>query len=127
MVKPVLRIRDIRYVSGFLDAYLWITDPDADPGGPKTYGSSGSGTLVHLHHSLKIKSHEKSLNSRNHGFSSICLKMEGSGVGSVLVTKESGCGSERPEKLPILRIRIRNSGSNGLAVLHVGPYLERFS
>ncbi len=25
------------------DLYLWLTDPDADPGGPKTYGSYGSG------------------------------------------------------------------------------------
>jgi hypothetical protein len=32
--------------------------PDADPGGPKTYGS-GSGILVHLHTSSKIKSHEE--------------------------------------------------------------------
>ncbi len=34
-----------------------ITDPDADPGGPKTYGSyrsgCGFGKLVHLHHSSK--------------------------------------------------------------------------
>ncbi len=27
------------------DLYLWLTDPDADPGGPKTYGS-GSTTLL---------------------------------------------------------------------------------
>jgi hypothetical protein len=28
--------------------YSWLTDPDADPGGPKTYGSYGfgSGTLL---------------------------------------------------------------------------------
>ncbi len=25
------------------DLYLWLTDPDADPGGPKTYGSYWSG------------------------------------------------------------------------------------
>jgi hypothetical protein len=47
--------------SGSPDPYLWLTDPDADPGGPKTYGSydsgSGFGTLVHLHHSSKIRSH----------------------------------------------------------------------
>ncbi len=35
------------------DPYLWLTDPDADPGGPKTYGSgsgcvSGSPTLFEL-------------------------------------------------------------------------------
>ncbi len=26
------------------DLYLWLTDPDADPGSPKTYGSYGSGS-----------------------------------------------------------------------------------
>ncbi len=35
---------------------FWLTDPDADPGGPKIYGS---GTLVNLHHSSKIKSHKE--------------------------------------------------------------------
>ncbi len=47
--------------SGSSDPYLWLTNPDADPGGPKTYGSSGSGfgTLVHLYHSSKIKSHKE--------------------------------------------------------------------
>ncbi len=25
---------------------LWLTDSSADPGGPKTYGFDGSGTLV---------------------------------------------------------------------------------
>jgi hypothetical protein len=46
------------------DPHLWLTDPDADPGGPKTYGSYrsgsewGSGTLVRLLHSSKIKSHD---------------------------------------------------------------------
>ncbi len=38
--------------SGSSDPYLWLTDPDADPGGPKTYGSrwgSGSGTLIIYH------------------------------------------------------------------------------
>ncbi len=28
------------------DPYWWLKDPDADPGGPKTYGSYGSGTLA---------------------------------------------------------------------------------
>ncbi len=27
------------------DPYLWLTDPDADPGGPKTYGSYKSGSV----------------------------------------------------------------------------------
>ncbi len=30
------------------DPYLWLTDPSADPGCPKTYGS-GSGTIVKSH------------------------------------------------------------------------------
>jgi hypothetical protein len=45
------------------DPYLWLTDPDGDPGWPKTYGSYGPGcgfgTLVYLHHSSKIKSHQE--------------------------------------------------------------------
>ncbi len=32
------------YGSGSSDPYLWQTDPDADPGGPKRYGSYGSGS-----------------------------------------------------------------------------------
>ncbi len=43
--------------------YLSITNPYADPRGPKTYRS---GTLVHLHHSSKIKKIIKSQNSMNH-------------------------------------------------------------
>ncbi len=40
---------------------LWLTDPDADPGQLKKYGSygSGSGTLVHLHYFSKIKSRKE--------------------------------------------------------------------
>ncbi len=48
------------------DPYLWLKDPDADPGDIKT---SGSGRLVHLHHSSKIKVMKKSQNSRIQGFS----------------------------------------------------------
>ncbi len=66
----------------------------------KTYGSYGSGTLVHLHHSLRKKIIKKSQNSRNHGFSYyFCLITKGSGAGS-------GCGSERPKNV---RIRIRKT------------------
>ncbi len=38
-----------------LNPYLWLTDPDTNPGGPKTYGSygpgsgSGSGTQVYFY------------------------------------------------------------------------------
>ncbi len=58
----MLRIRDILFRIQTSDPYLWLTDPDADPGVLKTYGSyrPGSGTLVCLHHSSKIKSHKKS-------------------------------------------------------------------
>ncbi len=95
----VLRIR----ILGSVVSYLWLTDPDADSGGPKTCGSGsvcGSGTLVHWHHSSKIKSHNEVKNRRKQGFSSFfCLMMEGSGAGpgpgpgSVLVTNWSGLGS----------------------------------
>jgi hypothetical protein len=78
--------------------------------GLTVYGSgSGFGKLVHLHHSSKIKNHNKLQNSRNQGFSYyFCLIMEGSwaifGAGSVLVTDGSGYGSGRPKNV---RIRIR--------------------
>ncbi len=69
---------------GSSDLYLCLTDPDADPGGPKTYGSCGSGTVVKCHKEVK--------NSRDQGFPySFCLMIDGSGAGSVLVT--NGCGS----------------------------------
>jgi hypothetical protein len=38
--------------SGSSDPYLGLTDPDADPGGPKTYGSGSgcvSGPLIKIH------------------------------------------------------------------------------
>jgi hypothetical protein len=78
---------------------LWLTDPDADPGGPKTYGSGCGFEHWYFHHSSKIKSHKEELqNSRNHGFSYyFCLMMEGSG--SVLVPNGSRCGSGRPKNI----------------------------
>ncbi len=44
--EPVLGIREFWYGSGSgsSDPYLWLTDPDADQGGPKPYGSYGSGS-----------------------------------------------------------------------------------
>jgi len=45
------------YGPGSSNPYLWLTNPDADPGGIKTYGS-GSGTPAHFHNSSKIKSHQ---------------------------------------------------------------------
>ncbi len=44
---------------------LWLTDPDADLGGPKIFGSYGTGTQV-ISHKEVIK---KFWNSRNQGFS----------------------------------------------------------
>ncbi len=40
--------------------YLWLTDPDADSGGPKTYGScwSGSSTLVRKFPSPHLIGHQ---------------------------------------------------------------------
>ncbi len=32
------------YYFCFMDPYLWLMDPGPDPGGPKTYGSYGSGS-----------------------------------------------------------------------------------
>jgi hypothetical protein len=44
-----------------VDPWHFGTYPDADPGGPKTFGSYGfgSGIRVHLHNSSKIKSHKE--------------------------------------------------------------------
>jgi hypothetical protein len=51
--QTVQRIRDILVRIRVLGSVL--TDLDADSGGPETNGS-GFGTLIRLHHSLKIKS-----------------------------------------------------------------------
>ncbi len=94
------------YGSVSSDPYLWLTNPDADPGGPKTYGFYRFyGKLVHLHHSSKIKSHEEV--TKPMFFLLFLFDMEGSwagsGAGAVLVTDAFGCGSGRPKS----RIRIR--------------------
>jgi hypothetical protein len=101
------------YGSGSSDPYLWLMDPDADPGGSKTYGS---GTLVHLCHSSKIKSHKevtKQYKSRFFYYF-FCLMMEGSETRSVLVTNGSGCGSGRPN---YILIRIRNTDFKTLSYI----------
>ncbi len=54
------------------------------------------GTLVHFHHSSKIKIHKEVTKSRNKGFSDyFCLMMEGfqAGPGSELLNNGSGCGT----------------------------------
>ncbi len=72
---------------------------------PKTYWSYGSGfrTLVHLHHSSKIKSRkEANKNSRNQGFlTSFAWWWKVSEPDPVLVTNGSGCGSGRPKNIRI--------------------------
>jgi hypothetical protein len=37
-------------IEGYGSIYVWLMDPDPDPdpGGPKTYGSGGSGSLLVL-------------------------------------------------------------------------------
>ncbi len=87
---PVLRIRDILVRIRMRILILGSV--------PLTNGSgSGSVTLVHLHHSSKIKKViKKSQNSRNQDFSYyFCLMWKedqkaGSGAESVLVTNGSG-------------------------------------
>jgi hypothetical protein len=65
---------------------------------------------VHLHHSSKIKSHKKSQNRRNQGFSSFfCLLMEGSG--SVQINYGSGAESRRLKNLPS-KLLISSGGIN---------------
>ncbi len=56
VLRGILTIKDIGTVN-VVDTQHFGTDPDADPGGPKTNGSHG--TLVHLHHYSKIKSHKE--------------------------------------------------------------------
>jgi len=46
------------------DPYLWQRDPDADPEGPKTYGSYRSGTLVGM--ILPLCTSEPQLRIRHH-------------------------------------------------------------
>jgi len=92
------------YGSGSSDPYLRLTDPNADPGCPKPYGSYGSGTTV--------KSYEVKKQKKSRIFLLFCLMMEGSRAGagsragSLLVTNESGCGSGSFKNIRILRIKI---------------------
>ncbi len=82
---------------------------------PRTKGSGrpkniGSGTLVHLHHSSKIKSQkEVTRQQKSRFFYYFCLMMEGFGVGSVPLTNGSGGGSGRPKNKRIRWMRIRNT------------------
>jgi hypothetical protein len=70
--------------------------------------------MVHLHHFSKIKSHKKSQNSRNHGFSDFLgLNIEGSGSRSEPMT--NGSGSRRPKNV---LIRIRYTARQGCLDFH---------
>ncbi len=82
---------------GSSDLYLWVTDPDADPGAQKRYGSYGSGsgfrsgcgfgTLGTFTFFFKEKKSKKLHNSRNQSFSYyFCLMMEGYPVCSLCKT-----------------------------------------
>ncbi len=113
----MLRIRDLLVRVRILGSVPLITRSRCGWGGPRTYGSygfgsgCGSGTLVHLDHSSKIKKViKKSQNNRNQKFFLgtyyFCLIME-AGAGSVLVTNGSGCG--RPKHIRSLRTRKRNT------------------
>jgi hypothetical protein len=61
---------------------------------------------VNLQHSSKIKSHKKSQNSRNQGFSSFFgLLMEVSGSGPVKIITDPGAAPGGSKIIGILRIR----------------------
>ncbi len=57
------------YGSGFSDPYLCLTDPDADPEGPKTYGYYGSGPGCGS--GKLVKSHKGVTKSKNQSFLTI--------------------------------------------------------
>jgi hypothetical protein len=61
MLRMRLRIR-------ILGSVPLTNESGCGPGGQKTHGS---GTLVHLHHSLKIKIHTEVTSSINQGFITI--------------------------------------------------------
>ncbi len=84
--------------SGSSDPYLCPTDPEADPGGPKTYGSG----YRKSHKDVCHKTVDLEIKVFSYCF---CLMIEGSGAGFVLVTDGgSGCGSGRSKNIRILRM-----------------------
>jgi hypothetical protein len=99
------------YWSGSSVPYLWLTDPDANPGGLKPYGSYGIRIRMGIRNTCTFTSKviiKKLQKNRNQRFSYyFCLVTEGPGAGSLLVSYGSGCGSGRPKNIRILRIRIR--------------------
>jgi hypothetical protein len=96
------------------DILVWIRIRGSVPltngsGSGSYYSSAYYFMKVHLHHLSNIKSHKKTQNSRNHGFSYYFCLMEGSGAGSVPLSTKSG--SRRPKNIRILRIRIHKTAS----------------
>jgi hypothetical protein len=92
--EAVLWIRDIWYGSGCgsgsSDPYLCLTDPNADLGGPRTYGSYGSGT--------QVKSHNEVTKQKKSRFFLLFLLDEGRIRIRIplFVNNGSGCGSGIP-------------------------------
>ncbi len=83
------------YGSGSSDSYLCLTDSDADPESPKTYGAYGSGCGS----GLLVKSHKKVTKQQKSRFFLLFLLDDGgSGAGSVLVTNGSECGFPEAQK-----------------------------
>ncbi len=115
--NTVLGIRDILVRIRILGPYLWLTNPDADPGGPKTNGSYGSGCvfgkLVHLHHSSKIKSH-KEVTKQYKPRVFLLFLLDGGRILSRIRSRirycnwRIRCGSGRPKNIRIwIRVLIR--------------------
>jgi hypothetical protein len=77
--QPVLRIRDIlgiQMLIGILGAVPLTNESGCGSGRPKTYGSNGSGTLVHLQHSSKIKSHKEVTKQQQSRFSFLLFLLD---------------------------------------------------
>ncbi len=123
---------------GSSDPYLWLTDPDVDPGGLKTYGSyrCESGKLLHTFTSFFKDNSHKDRNSFRKNALGVCWSHLGRFSRSRaffsdssssesfpdhgitvrdpdmylwVVTNGSGCESGRPKNI---RIRIRNTSYN---------------
>jgi hypothetical protein len=103
---------------GSSDPYLWLTDPDADPGldsmrillfssvtfkTQKKYFYACSFLKVHSHHCSKITSQKELIKQHKSRLSKfVCLLMEGTGSGSVQINCGSGFRSRRPKNKRIL-------------------------
>ncbi len=121
------------YGSVSSDPYLWLTNPDADLGGPKTYGSYGSGCgfgkLVHLHHSSKIKSH-KEVTKQYKPRVFLLFLFDGGRILSRIryCNWRIRCGSRRPKNIRIwIRVLIRILNTADTLPAHVPtPETKRY-